>query len=33
MFEYTQLPGIVGERLFAVFDQNKNEYISKREFL
>ena len=33
VLEYTQLPGILGERLFQVFDKNKNEYIDKKEFL
>ena len=31
--DYCQLPGILGERLFRLFDQNKDSYLSKREFL
>jgi len=30
---YTNLPGIIGERFFAVLDLSKNEYIDLREFV
>ena len=30
---YTQLPGVIGERLFNVFDLSKSEYIDLREFV
>jgi len=33
MLNYCQLPGLLGERLFAVFDTNKNNYLDKEEFL
>lgn len=32
MTKYYELPGIISERLFAVFDKNKNEYIDSAEF-
>jgi Ca2+-binding EF-hand superfamily protein len=31
--DYCQLPGILGDRLFRLFDQNKDSYLSQREFL
>ena len=31
--DYCQLPGILGDRLFRLFDQNKDAYLSQREFL
>jgi hypothetical protein len=30
---YTNLPGIIGERFFAVLDLSKNDYIDLREFV
>ena len=33
MLTYTNLPGIIGERLFNVFDLSKTEYIDLREFV
>jgi hypothetical protein len=29
----TNLPGIIGERFFAVLDLSKNEYVDLREFV
>ena len=31
--KYYGLPGIINERLFAVFDLNKNDYLHPKEFL
>lgn len=31
--DYCQLPGLLGERLFAVFDGDHDEYLSSKEFL
>lgn len=31
--QYYNLPGIIGDRLFNYFDLNKNNYISKTEFV
>ena len=31
--EYTQLPGLLAERFFAVLDVDKDEYLSQKEFL
>jgi len=33
LLTYTNLPGIIGERFFAVLDLSKNEYIDLREFV
>lgn len=33
MLNYCQLPGLLGERLFAVLDTNQNNYLDKDEFL
>ena len=33
MLTYTNLPGIIGERFFAVMDLSKNEFIDLREFV
>ena len=33
MLNYTDLPGILGDRLFAVFDLSKNDHIDLREFV
>ena len=33
LLTYTNLPGIIGERFFAVLDLSKNEFIDLREFL
>lgn len=33
MLTYTSLPGILGERFFAVLDLSKSEYIDLREFV
>lgn len=30
---YTQLPGVIGERLFSVFDLSKSDFIDLREFV
>ena len=30
---YTNLPGIIGERFFAVLDLSKNDYVDLREFV
>lgn len=30
---YTSLPGIIGERFFAVLDLSKNDYVDLREFV
>ena len=31
--EYCQLPGIIGERFFAVHDKNRDGYLDQKEFL
>jgi hypothetical protein len=31
--EYCQLPGIIGERFFAVNDKNRDDYLDQKEFL
>jgi len=33
MLQYSNLPGIIGERLFAVLDLSKSEFIDLREFV
>ena len=33
LLTYTNLPGIIGERFFAVMDLSKNEYVDLREFI
>lgn len=33
MLNYTNLPGIIGDRFFAVLDLSKTEYIDLREFV
>ena len=33
MLTYTNLPGIIGERFFAVMDLSHNEFIDLREFV
>lgn len=33
MLTYTNLPGILGERFFAVLDLSKSDYIDLREFV
>jgi Ca2+-binding EF-hand superfamily protein len=33
LLTYTNLPGIIGERFFAVLDLSKNDYIDLREFV
>ena len=33
MLAYTNLPGILGERFFAVLDLVKSDYIELREFI
>ena len=33
MLEYSNLPGIVGERFFHLFDSNKDGYVDKKEFV
>jgi hypothetical protein len=33
LLTYTNLPGIIGERLFAVINLSKNEYVDLREFI
>ena len=33
MLEYSNLPGIVGERFFHLFDTNKDGYVDKKEFV
>ena len=33
LLEYTNLPGILGERFFAVMDLNNDQYVDHREFL
>jgi Ca2+-binding EF-hand superfamily protein len=30
---YTDLPGVIGERFFAVLDLSKNDYVDLREFI
>lgn len=31
--QYTQLPGIIGERFFAVLDLNQSGYVDLKEFV
>jgi hypothetical protein len=31
--QYSQLPGIIGERFFAVLDLNANDYVDLKEFV
>jgi Ca2+-binding EF-hand superfamily protein len=31
--KYFELPGIINDRLFAVFDKNKNDYLDSSEFI
>jgi Ca2+-binding EF-hand superfamily protein len=31
--KYIELPGIINDRLFAVFDKNKNDYLDSSEFI
>lgn len=33
MLNYANLPGIIGERFFAVLDLSKSDYIDLREFV
>ncbi len=33
MLTYTSLPGVLGDRFFAVLDLSKTEYIDLREFV
>ena len=33
LMNYTQLPGIIGERFFAVLDLNNTEYIDLKQFV
>lgn len=33
MLEYSNLPGMVGERFFHLFDNNKDGYVDKKEFV
>ena len=33
MLNYTSLPGVLGDRFFAVLDLSKTEYIDLREFV
>lgn len=33
LLTYTNLPGIIGERFFAVLDLSKNDYVDLREFV
>lgn len=33
LLNYTQLPGIIGERFFAVLDLNRTEYIDLKQFV
>lgn len=33
LLEYSNLPGMVGERFFHLFDTDKNEYVDKKEFV
>lgn len=32
-FQYTSLPGILADRLFEVFDQDKDDYLNAKEFI
>lgn len=32
-FQYTSLPGILADRLFQVFDSDKDDYLNAREFI
>ena len=33
LLTYTDLPGVIGDRFFAVLDLSKNEYVDLREFI
>jgi len=33
MHQYSQLPGIIGERFFAVLDLNSSGYVDLKEFV
>lgn len=33
MLDYSQLPGLIAERFFCVLDQDKDLYLSQKEFL
>ena len=32
-FKYSELPGILGERFFAIMDSNKDGYVDLKEFV